>query len=203
MRRQQTRAISGFADSHRGSAGGGKKCHTTDMGERERGPDVGFIRLFLLGKNDGELGLLQQKMVEAESRRYHDIIQQDFLDSYKNLTYKTLMGMNWVAIHCPEAGYVMKTDSDMFVNTENLVYKLLRPEQQLRKNYFTGNNMRNFAPNRNKTASGTCPLSCTRATSIPPSALVLVISTNTTLAINISRAGRTRSNRLNRERPAQ
>ncbi|KAF3858708.1 hypothetical protein F7725_011909 [Dissostichus mawsoni] len=119
-------------------------------GERERGPDVGFIRLFLLGKNDGELGLLQQKMLEAESRRYHDIIQQDFLDSYKNLTYKTLMGMNWVAIHCPEAGYVMKTDSDMFVNTENLVYKLLRPEQQLRKNYFTGNNMRNFAPNRNK-----------------------------------------------------
>ncbi|XP_033993617.1 beta-1,3-galactosyltransferase 2-like [Trematomus bernacchii] len=119
-------------------------------GNESVAPDVGFIRLFLLGKNDGELGLLQQKMLEAESRRYHDIIQQDFLDSYKNLTYKTLMGMNWVAIHCPEAGYVMKTDSDMFVNTENLVYKLLRPEQQLRNNYFTGNNMRNFAPNRNK-----------------------------------------------------
>ncbi|KAI9518492.1 hypothetical protein NQZ68_036374 [Dissostichus eleginoides] len=77
-------------------------------GNESVAPDVGFIRLFLLGKNDGELGLLQQKMLEAESR------------------------------------------SDMFVNTENLVYKLLRPEQQLRKNYFTGNNMRNFAPNRNK-----------------------------------------------------
>ncbi|XP_028449239.1 beta-1,3-galactosyltransferase 2-like [Perca flavescens] len=112
--------------------------------------NVGFIRLFLLGKNEGELGLLQQRMLEAESRRYHDIIQQDFMDSYNNLTIKTLMGMNWVAIYCPQASYVMKTDSDMFVNTEYLIYNLLRPELKPKKNYFTGNNMRGYAPNRNK-----------------------------------------------------
>lgn len=113
-------------------------------------PALGFIRLFLLGKNGGELGILQQRLLEAESQRYHDIIQQDFMDSYKNLTIKTLMGMNWVAIHCPRASYVMKTDSDMFVNTEYLIYKLLRPEIKPKKNYFTGNNMRGFGPNRNK-----------------------------------------------------
>ncbi|XP_054452099.1 beta-1,3-galactosyltransferase 2-like [Anoplopoma fimbria] len=126
-------------------------------GNESVAPALGFIRLFLLGKNEGELGLLQQRMLEAESRRYHDIIQQDFLDSYKNLTIKTLMGMNWVAIHCPQAGYVMKTDSDMFVNTEYLVYKLLRPELNLKKNYFTGNNMRGFAPNRNKNSKWYMP----------------------------------------------
>ncbi|XP_038139460.1 beta-1,3-galactosyltransferase 2-like [Cyprinodon tularosa] len=120
-------------------------------------PSVGFIRLFLLGKKEGELGLLQQRMVEAESRRHHDIIQQDFLDSYQNLTIKTLMGMNWVAMHCPEASYVMKTDSDMFVNTEYLIYKLLRPDQKPRKNYFTGNNMRGFAPNRNENSKWYMP----------------------------------------------
>ncbi|XP_026230253.1 beta-1,3-galactosyltransferase 2-like [Anabas testudineus] len=118
---------------------------------------LGFIRLFLLGKNDGELGLLQQRMLEAESRRYHDIIQQNFLDSYKNLTVKTLMGMNWVAMHCPRASYVMKTDSDMFVNTEYLIYKLLRPEVKPKKNYFTGNNMRGYAPNRNKNSKWYMP----------------------------------------------
>ncbi|XP_071379343.1 beta-1,3-galactosyltransferase 2-like [Centroberyx affinis] len=111
---------------------------------------LGFIRLFLLGTNEGELGHLQQRMLEAESRRHHDIIQQDFLDAYKNLTIKTLMGMNWVAMHCRQASYVMKTDSDMFVNTEYLIHKLLRPELKPKKNYFTGNNMRGFAPNRNK-----------------------------------------------------
>lgn len=120
-------------------------------------PTLGFIRLFLLGKKEGELGLLQQKMLEAESRRHHDIIQQDFLDSYKNLTIKTLMGMNWVAVHCPRASYVMKTDSDMFVNTDYLVYKLLRPDLKPRRNYFTGNNMRGFAPNRNKNSKWYMP----------------------------------------------
>lgn len=113
-------------------------------------PTPGFVRLFLLGKKDGELGILQQRMLEAESQRYHDIIQQDFVDSYKNLTLKTLMGMNWVAVHCPHASYVMKTDNDMFVNMEYLIYKLLRPEMKPKKNYFTGNNMRGFGPNRNK-----------------------------------------------------
>lgn len=126
-------------------------------GNESVAPALGFIRLFLLGKNEGELGLLQQRMLEAESRRHHDIIQQDFLDSYKNLTIKTLMGMNWVAMHCPKASYVMKTDSDMFVNTEYLTYKLLRPELQPKKNYFTGNNMRGFAPNRNKNSKWYMP----------------------------------------------
>lgn len=120
-------------------------------------PAAGLVRLFLLGKTEGDLGTLQQRTLEAESQRYHDILQQDFLDSYKNLTIKTLMGMNWVALHCPRASYVMKTDSDMFVNTEYLVYKLLRPEIKPKKNYFTGNNMRGFGPNRNKNSKWYMP----------------------------------------------
>ena len=126
-------------------------------GNESVAPALGFIRLFLLGKKDGELGLLQQRMLQAESQRHHDIIQQDFLDSYNNLTIKTLMGMNWVAMYCPQASYVMKTDSDMFVNTEYLIYKLLRPELKPKKNYFTGNNMRGFAPNRNKNSKWHMP----------------------------------------------
>lgn len=108
------------------------------------------IRLFLLGKTEGELGLIQQKTLATESQRHHDIIQQDFMDTYKNLTIKTMMGMKWVATFCPRASYVMKTDSDMFVNTEYLIYKLLRPDLTPKKNFFTGNNMRNFSPNRNQ-----------------------------------------------------
>ncbi|XP_047444590.1 beta-1,3-galactosyltransferase 2-like [Mugil cephalus] len=126
-------------------------------GNESIAPALGFIRLFLLGKKDGELGRLQQSMLESESRKHHDIVQQDFLDSYKNLTLKTLMGMNWVVMHCPQARYVMKTDSDMFVNVENLIYKLLRPELQPKKNYFTGNNMRGYAPNRNKNSKWYMP----------------------------------------------
>lgn len=126
---------------------------------------LGFVRLFLLGMAGGGGGVFGgsspgsadsgsssslQIAIEEESRRHHDIIQQEYHDTYYNLTIKTLMGMNWVATHCPGARYVMKTDSDMFVNTEYLITKLLRPDVPPRTDYFTGYLMRGYAPNRNR-----------------------------------------------------
>ncbi|RXN27720.1 beta-1,3-galactosyltransferase 2-like protein [Labeo rohita] len=113
---------------------------------------LGFVRLFLLGvnrdtqRNGSEL----QHTIEEESHRYHDIIQQDYRDVYNNLTLKTLMGMYWITKYCPEAKYVMKTDSDMFVNTEHLIEKLLKPKGELTQKYFTGLHMSGYSPNRNK-----------------------------------------------------
>ncbi|KAM9324539.1 beta-1,3-galactosyltransferase 2-like [Gastrophryne carolinensis] len=112
-------------------------------------PGVKVLRLFLLGKEGVRNERVEQYITE-ESRQYHDIIQQDFLDTYYNLTLKTLMGLHWVATYCPHALYVMKTDSDMFINTEYLVYKVLKPDQPPRTNYFTGYLMRGYSPNRNK-----------------------------------------------------
>lgn len=48
------------------------------------------------------------------------------------------MGMRWVATFCSKAKYVMKTDSDIFVNMDNLIYKLLKPSTKPRRRYFTG-----------------------------------------------------------------
>lgn len=110
---------------------------------------VSIVRLFLMGMNSSPYGQPQSAVME-ESFQHHDIIQQDFMDTYYNLTIKTLMGMNWVAEYCPHTRYVMKTDSDMFVNTEYLIQKLLKPELPTRHNYFTGYLMRGYAPNRNK-----------------------------------------------------
>ncbi|XP_067892600.1 beta-1,3-galactosyltransferase 2-like [Heterodontus francisci] len=111
-------------------------------------PGLRMVHLFLLGFRKPGWNF-QQTLLE-ESRQYHDIIQQDFMDTYYNLTIKTLMGMNWVATYCPHAWYVMKTDSDMFVNTEYLITKLLKPVHPPRHNYFTGYLMRGYSPNRNK-----------------------------------------------------
>ncbi|KAG5850633.1 beta-1,3-galactosyltransferase 2 [Anguilla rostrata] len=110
---------------------------------------LGFVRLFLLGLGKDSNGY-QQRSIKKESQLHHDIIQQEYQDTYYNLTIKTLMGMNWVAKHCPHAHYIMKTDSDMFVNTEYLIQKLLKPDLPPRQNYFTGYLMRGYAPNRNK-----------------------------------------------------
>ncbi|XP_064797176.1 beta-1,3-galactosyltransferase 2-like [Oncorhynchus masou masou] len=120
-------------------------------------PGLSFVRLFLLGVKEGRVGRLQQSSLEAESRRHHDIIQQDYMDTYNNLTIKTLMGMHWVSTHCPGTNYVMKTDSDMFVNTEYLVHKLLQPEMPPKRDYITGYLMRGYAPNRNKNSKWYMP----------------------------------------------
>ncbi|XP_053549820.1 beta-1,3-galactosyltransferase 2 [Bombina bombina] len=112
-------------------------------------PGLQIVRLFLLGRDTHKNGDAEHSIKE-ESKHHHDIIQQSYIDNYYNLTLKTLMGMNWVATYCPHVSYVMKTDSDMFVNTEYLIKKLLMPDVPPKTNYFTGYLMRGYSPNRNK-----------------------------------------------------
>uniref|UniRef100_A0A8C8A515 Hexosyltransferase n=1 Tax=Otus sunia TaxID=257818 RepID=A0A8C8A515_9STRI len=109
-------------------------------------PGVEIVRLFMLGiESKGS-----NEVLWRESEQYHDIIQQDFLDTYHNLTLKTLMGMKWVASYCSGASFVMKTDSDVFVNTIYLIEKLLGPLSPPPQNYFTGCLMTGHKPIRNK-----------------------------------------------------
>lgn len=126
-------------------------------GNESLAPGVRIARIFLLGTGGAPAGGPPQRALLEESRRHGDIVQQDYLDTYHNLTLKTLMGMHWVATYCPHAPYVMKTDSDMFVNTEYLIHKLLRPELPPRRNFFTGYLMRGYAPNRNKASKWYMP----------------------------------------------
>lgn len=70
-----------------------------------------------------------------ESQAYHDIIQSNFLDSYYNLTIKTMVMFEWLSSYCPSTSYAMKIDSDMFLNVHNLVNMLLKAPQHL---YMTG-----------------------------------------------------------------
>ncbi|KAM4675854.1 beta-1,3-galactosyltransferase 2-like [Discoglossus pictus] len=107
-----------------------------------------FIRrLFLLGFSP--FNNTQEKIIQ-ESSTYHDIIQQDFLDTYYNLTTKTLMAMEWVGRLCPNAIYVMKIDSDMFLNPWFLIHMVLQPERPTKQGFFTGLVVTGSMPHRNK-----------------------------------------------------
>ncbi|CAL8363837.1 unnamed protein product [Lota lota] len=93
--------------------------------------------VFLLGlPNGGNIAALQQN-VHTENRLYHDMIQSDFIDSYQNLTIKTMVIMDWLAARCPKVPYAMKVDSYMFLNVENLVSMLKTPGTPTMK-YATG-----------------------------------------------------------------
>uniref|UniRef100_A0A8C4QWM5 Hexosyltransferase n=1 Tax=Eptatretus burgeri TaxID=7764 RepID=A0A8C4QWM5_EPTBU len=107
---------------------------------------VGVLTLFLLGI---PASMSVQAAVETESRVHKDIVQQNFVDSYRNLTLKVLMGMRWVSRYCPRAKYVLKTDSDMFVNVDLLVTSVLQPGLPPRTKYFAGHYFEATHPHRN------------------------------------------------------
>jgi beta-1,3-galactosyltransferase 5 len=100
---------------------------------------------FLLGAT---ASMEEMTAVTQESQQHGDIIQKDFKDVYFNLTLKTMMGMEWVHHFCPQASFVMKTDSDMFVNVHYLTELLLKKNRTTR--FFTGYLKLNEFPIRNK-----------------------------------------------------
>ncbi|XP_052765044.1 beta-1,3-galactosyltransferase 1-like [Mya arenaria] len=76
---------------------------------------------FLLGETE-ETHL--RDAVLKENEIYHDIIKENFKDSYRNLTYKTILGLKWVTEKCASVKFVMKTDDDVFVNIQSLMLML-------------------------------------------------------------------------------
>lgn len=80
-------------------------------------PDSNIRLAFVIGNN---LDHDENALLLEESSEFHDILQADFRDTYNNLTYKTMTGLKWGHGHCSNAKYIMKTDDDMFVNTEVL-----------------------------------------------------------------------------------
>ncbi|XP_029918057.1 beta-1,3-galactosyltransferase 5-like [Myripristis murdjan] len=93
--------------------------------------------LFLLGVPGGADAQQQQQNLKQENLLHHDLIQSNFQDSYRNLTIKTMVMLEWLTAHCLSASYVMKIDSDMLLNVQNLVNLLLDPNTP-KQNYMTG-----------------------------------------------------------------
>ena len=54
-----------------------------------------------------------------ESDKYEDMVITDHLDTYNNLTLKTLAAFDWMLTQCPQAEYLLKTDDDMFIQVKH------------------------------------------------------------------------------------
>lgn len=57
--------------------------------------------VFLIGKTENNE--TQEKII-GESQTYNDLIQEDFIDSYNNLTLKSVMMLKWVVKNCDRKG---------------------------------------------------------------------------------------------------
>ena len=82
-------------------------------------PDIRLV--FMIGKT---LDANTMKALVYENEIYQDIVQEDFIDSYKNLTYKGIMALKWISIYCSKTKYILKVDDDIVANTFTLINHL-------------------------------------------------------------------------------
>ncbi|PSN56197.1 hypothetical protein C0J52_01427 [Blattella germanica] len=100
---------------------------------------------FLLGSTKDQR--LSQELKE-ENGLYGDLICARFLDSYNNLTLKTISMLEWVDSYCSHVGFILKTDDDMFINIPKLL-TFVEKHSKDRKTVF-GRLAKKWKPIRNK-----------------------------------------------------
>ncbi|KAH8379023.1 hypothetical protein KR009_002737 [Drosophila setifemur] len=69
-----------------------------------------------------------QHYIEKENNRFGDIVQGNFDDAYRNMTYKHVMALKWFNENCAHAQLLVKVDDDVYMNTPQLV-KLLEDRE--------------------------------------------------------------------------
>ncbi|KAM3843090.1 lactosylceramide 1,3-N-acetyl-beta-D-glucosaminyltransferase A [Diretmus argenteus] len=93
-----------------------------------------------------------QSALLREDRAYGDLIQQDFEDTFHNLTTKLILQFHWGHLNCPQARFLMSADDDIFVHMPNLVKYLqgLQNTQAGAKDMWVGHVHRGAPPIRRK-----------------------------------------------------
>lgn len=123
-------------------------------GSESRFLDLTIRTVFLVGvaAPDSEEISTETARLEKEHAIYNDLVQADFIDTYFNLTLKTMSGLKWVVTYCPNARYVvfagiklcfsvafylrkpvptccdiLEVDDDMYISTRNVLRFILNP----------------------------------------------------------------------------
>lgn len=108
--------------------------------------------LFALGTPNPMKGEELQKKLVWEDQIYNDIIQQDFVDSFYNLTLKLLLQFSWANTFCPHAKFLMTADDDIFIHMPNLIEYLQSLEQIGVQDFWIGRVHRGAPPIRDKSS---------------------------------------------------
>lgn len=96
--------------------------------------------VFVMGKMDATPSLQSHVnvLLQKENEIHRDLIQYDFVENYRNLTLKTLLGMRWGIKFCERASYALKADDDVIINYDNLADFLINLPKWRRKELYIG-----------------------------------------------------------------
>ncbi|KAM4770704.1 lactosylceramide 1,3-N-acetyl-beta-D-glucosaminyltransferase [Rhinophrynus dorsalis] len=130
--------------------------------------DANIKVIFALGVDaDPIKSQLLQKNLITENKIYQDLVQQDFLDTFHNLTLKLLLQFGWVNSYCPRAKFIMSADDDIFIHTPNLVSYLKTMDLIGVQDFWIGRVHRGSPPVRNRNSKYYVPYEMYQWTSYP------------------------------------
>jgi len=102
--------------------------------------------------------------INQEAERFRDIVRADFVDSYANLTLKSLAMLRWVSTHCATVRFILKCDDDVIINTPLLLRDL---NDNVHRRFVMGNVIAYAQPVREPEAKWYIPLSMYNRTAYP------------------------------------
>ncbi|KAM9385414.1 lactosylceramide 1,3-N-acetyl-beta-D-glucosaminyltransferase A isoform 2-T6 [Pholidichthys leucotaenia] len=120
---------------------------------RETWGNESFARLlFAVGvHSDAERRRAIQRALLLEDHFYGDLIQQNFYDTFHNLTAKLLLQLHWSHAYCHRAQFLMSADDDVFVHVPNLLrYLQTLRSQSGARDLWVGHVHRGSPPVRRK-----------------------------------------------------
>ena len=84
--------------------------------------DAGLKVAFFVGRSEA---VTTDKAIQVESERHRDIIQVDYIDAYRNLTFKVASALTWINTRCNNTKWIVKTDDDMVVDMYGFINQFL------------------------------------------------------------------------------
>ena len=74
--------------------------------------------IFLFGAGWSEK---EQEIIKNESLEFGDILQEDYKDSYYNLSLKMMSGFKWAHRNCKHAYFTLRTADDNYINIPQII----------------------------------------------------------------------------------
>ncbi|XP_017573325.1 lactosylceramide 1,3-N-acetyl-beta-D-glucosaminyltransferase A [Pygocentrus nattereri] len=108
-----------------------------------------------------------QKDLYAEDEVHGDLVQQEFSDTFHNLTVKLLLQFRWAHAKCSHARFLMSADDDVFIHMPNLVHYLQSLSQQHVQELWVGHVHRGAPPIRRKDSKYYVPVQMYQWASYP------------------------------------
>lgn len=78
---------------------------------------------------------MTQRALINEASRFQDIIQGNFIDAYRNLTYKHIMGLRYAVSEARDAQFIVKMDDDIVIDPFR-IYEYIKNIEQDDEEYL-------------------------------------------------------------------